>query len=179
MEILSLVDNLEKTLTSSARVPATQKVMVNLNKMLGGWWTRCAWPSPQDLQDAQDMLAQRESVLSQALMDARRIKASAEETSRNQVRESTIVAEAERKAEHMLADAKRRSDALLQDAQQGAHALAQKAQSFGDTQVRESNRYAQEVLSRLEAQLSAALNSIRLGLDSLESQEVKAAAPTD
>ena len=66
-----------------------------------------------------------------------------------------------------------------QDAQQGAHALAQKAQSFGDTQVRESNRYAQEVLSRLEAQLSAALNSIRLGLDSLESQEVKAAAPTD
>ena len=178
MEILSLVDNLEKTLASSARVPATQKVMVNLNRMLE-LVDQMRLAIPQDLQDAQDMLAQRESVLSQALLDARRIKASAEEASRNQVKESAIMAEAERKAEHMLADAKRRSDALLQDAQQGAHTLAQKAQSFGDTQVRESNRYAQEVLSRLETQLSAALNSIRLGLDSLESQEVRAPAPTD
>ena len=169
MEILTLVDKLETTLGSSARVPATQKVVVDLGRMME-MVDQLRLAIPKDVQDAQDMLSQREAIINQSLLDARRIKASAEDESRNKINESKIVVDAEKLSDELLTDAKRRADALLQDAQRSAHDLTNKAQTFGDSQVRESNRYAQDVLARLEMQLSGVLNSIRLGLDSLEEQ---------
>ena len=169
MEILTLVDRLETTLGSSARVPATKKVVVDLGRMME-MVDQMRLAIPKDIQDAQDMLSQRETIINQSLLDARRIKASAADESRIKVNESKIVTDAETRSDELLTDAKRRADALLQDAQRGAHDLTQKAQTFGDSQVKESNRYAQDVLARLETQLSSVLNSIRLGLDSLEEQ---------
>ena len=169
MEILTLVDKLETALGSSARVPATKKVVVDLGRMME-MVDQMRLAIPKDIQDAQDMLSQRETIINQSLLDARRIKASAADESRIKVNESKIVTDAETKSDELLTDAKRRADALLQDAQRGAHDLTQKAQTFGNSQVRESNRYAQDVLARLETQLSSVLNSIRLGLDSLEEQ---------
>ena len=170
MEILTLVDKLETTITSSARLPATHKVVVDLDRMLE-LVDQMRLAIPKDVQESQEMLVQREAIINQALLDSRRIKASAEEESRNQVDQSQIVKEATEKAEELLADAKRRSDALMQDAQQKAHDLTNEAQSYGDSRIKESNRYAHEVLARLEMQLSGVLNSVRLGLDNLEVPE--------
>ena len=167
MEILNLVDKLEHSLTNSARLPATHKVVVDLDRMLE-LVDQVRLAIPQDVREAQELLTQRETFINQALLDARRIKASAEEDSRRQVEESIIVKEAERQAEEILEESKRRSDALLQDSQRKSHQVAQDAQSFGDVRVNEADRYAREVLVRLEQNLASVLSSVRMGLDSLE-----------
>ena len=170
MEILSLIDKLETNVTAGARLPGTHKVMMDADRLLE-LVDQLRVAIPKDVRDSQDMLAQREAIINQALLDARRIKASAEEESRTQVDESAIVKQAEDKAEEALTDAKRRADALLQDSQRKAHDAMQEAQSFSDDRINESNRYATETLFRLEQQLASVLNAVRRGLDTLEEHE--------
>ena len=167
MEILNLVDKLETYLSSSARFPGTHKLMLDSDKMLE-MVDLMRLSIPKDIQESKELLAKREAIVNQALLDARRIKASAEEESRSQMVESVIFKEAENKAEELLSDAKRRADALMQDSQRSAHETTQEAMSFHDTRVLDSNRYAQETLSRLEQQLAMVMNSVRMGLDALD-----------
>jgi vacuolar-type H+-ATPase subunit H len=170
MEILSLVDKLESYASASARLPGTHKVMIDSDRLLE-LVDQLRVAIPKDVRDSQGMLAQREAIINQSLLDARRIKASAEEESRNQVHQHTISQDAEVRAEEILADAKRRADALLQDSQRKAHDAMSEAQSFSDSRISESNRYATETLFRLEQQLASVLNAVRRGLDSLEEHQ--------
>ena len=167
MEILNHVDRLESLATSAGRVPKTRKVLMDLDKVLE-LVDQMRLGIPKDIQEAEEVLEKREALINQSLMDARRIKGSAEEESRNKVDESEISTAARQQAEEVLADAKQRSDALLQDAQRKAHQTMQEAQGFGEGRVTEANTYAHETLRDLEQHLSAVLNSVRRGLDSLE-----------
>jgi F0F1-type ATP synthase membrane subunit b/b' len=129
---------------------------------------------PKDIQEAEGVLDKREALINQSLMDARRIKASAEEESRTKLEESEISQSARQQAETILAEAKQRADALLQDAQRKAHLTMQEAQGFGEGRVSEANVYAHETLRDLEQHLSVVLNSVRRGLDSLEQLQTTA-----
>ena len=120
MEILNHVDRLESLATSAGRVPKTRKVLMDLDKVLE-LVDQIRLDIPKDIQEAEEVLEKREALINQSLMDARRIKASAEEESRNKVDESEISSAARQQAEEVLSDAKQRADALLQDAQRKAH----------------------------------------------------------
>ena len=60
---------------------------------------------------------------------------------------------------------------MLQDSQRQAHQVTQEAQTIQEGRMKDCNQYSYEVLSRLEQQLSSVLNSVRLGLDSIEERE--------
>ena len=170
MDLLNLVDKLETLATSSGKVPGTRKVLMDLDKALE-LVDQMRLGIPKDIQEAEEVMARREAIINQSLLDARRIKSSAEEEGRAKVNESEIVAEAQKQADELLADAKQRADALVQDAQKKAHQMMQESQTFSETRVEEANRYSQETLYNLEQHLSIVLNSVRRGLDSLETQQ--------
>jgi vacuolar-type H+-ATPase subunit H len=167
MEILNLLDKLESMVTTSGRIPATKKAMVDMDRLLD-LVDQIRLALPKEVQEAEEILMKRESVLNTALLEARRIKADADNQSRSRVDESTVVKEANQRAEDVLADAKRKSDLMLQDAQRKALQIAQDAEAFSHQRVGEASQYAQDVLLRLEQQLSTVLNSIRRGLDTLD-----------
>ena len=169
MDLLNLVDKLETLATTSGKVPGTRKVLLDQEKALE-LVDQMRLGIPKDIQEAEEILARREAIINQSLLDARRIKSSAEDESRTKVNESEIVAEAQKQSDEMLAEAKQRSDALVQDAQKKAHQTMQEAQAFADNRVEEANRYSQDTLYNLEQHLSIVLNSVRRGLDSLEGQ---------
>jgi len=170
MEILNLIDRLETAVSSSARLPATHKIVLDADRMLE-LVDQMRLAMPRDMQDAQELMAKREAIINQALLESRRIKASAESESRKQVDESEIVEQANQKAEEIVSEAKRRGDALLQDSQRQAHQVTQEAQAIQEGRMKDCNQYSYDVLSRLEQQLSSVLNSVRLGLDSIEERE--------
>ena len=170
MDLLNLVDKLETLATSSGKVPGTRKVLMDLDKALE-LVDQMRLGIPKDIQEAEEVMARREAIINQSLLDARRIKSSAEEEGRTKVNESEIVSEAQKQADELLADAKQRADALVQDAQKKAHQMMQESQTFSETRVEEANRYSQETLYNLEQHLSIVLNSVRRGLDSLETQQ--------
>lgn len=170
MEILALLDKLETLVTTSGRIPATKKAVVDSDKLLD-LVDQIRLAVPKGIQDADEILMKRESVVNHAVQEARRIKAEAEHDSRTRVEESTLVKESNKRAEEILAEAKRRSDMLLQDTQRKTYQMTQEAQQFADGRVSEASHYAQEVLLKLEQQLSALLNSIRRGLDTLDADK--------
>ncbi|MBI4233350.1 MAG: hypothetical protein HY686_02820 [Chloroflexi bacterium] len=175
MEILSLIDKLEGLVTSSARVPATRKVLIDADRVLD-MVDQLRLAVPKDVQEAQEVLAKREGVINQALLEARRIKNSADEESRSRVDQSEIMRGANSKADEVLSETKKRADAMIQDAQRKAHNIMQEAQGFSDTRYNEANHYAQETLYKLEQELSNLLNGVRRGLDLLGAEQPAAKA---
>ncbi len=167
MDLLQLVDKLESLATDGGKFPGTRKVMIEQDKLLE-LVDQMRLGIPRDVVEAEELMARREAIINQSLLDARRIKSSAEEEGRNKVHDSEIVAQATQKSEQIIADAQERADGIVMDAQKKAHRLMQDAQSFGDTRFEEANQYAQETLYHLEMHLSTVLNSVRRGLDSLE-----------
>ncbi|MFN3973879.1 MAG: hypothetical protein ACK4K2_01160 [Dehalococcoidia bacterium] len=167
MEILSLIDRLETLITTSPRLPATKKVILDTERVLE-LVDHLRLAVPRDVQEAQDILARREGVINAALLEARKIKADAEREGQARLEQSEIVKQANAKAEEVVADAKHRADMLVADAQRKAQRILADAQATAEQRVNEANRYAQEILYRLEESLSGALNSVRRGLDALE-----------
>ncbi|MSQ11525.1 MAG: hypothetical protein EXR48_02330 [Dehalococcoidia bacterium] len=167
MEVLNLLDKLESIVTTSGRIPATKKAIVDIDRLLDVV-DQIRLALPQGIQEADEILMKRESVVNHAVLEARRIKSEAENELRGRLTESNLVKEATQKAEEVLADAKRRADMLLQDSQRKAHQLTQEAEGFAEARTDEANHYTQETLLKLEQQLSSLLNSIRRGLDALD-----------
>ena len=174
MDLLQLVDKLESMATATGKFPGTRKVMIEQDKLLE-LVDQMRLGIPRDIVEAEELMARREAIINQSLLDARRIKSSAEEEGRNKVHDSEIVAQASKKSEEMTSDAQERADGIVMDAQKKAHRLMQDAQSFADQRFEEANQYAHETLYHLEMHLSTVLNSVRRGLDSLEDSTTKAA----
>ncbi|MBI2166214.1 MAG: hypothetical protein HYU29_07430 [Chloroflexi bacterium] len=167
MEILTLIDRLENLVTSASRVPATHKVILDLERVLS-LVDQLRLGVPKDVQDAEQILAKKETLLNHALMEARRIKTSAEEESRSRVDQSEIVKGANRRAEQTLAEAKAKADEMVKAVQDHAQKVRQDANTYAQDRIADSNNYARDVLYSLEQQLSNLLGSIRRGLDVLD-----------
>ncbi|MCY4624711.1 MAG: hypothetical protein OXC99_06910 [Chloroflexi bacterium] len=174
MDLLNLVDKLESIATASGKFPGTRKIMIEQDKLLE-LVDQMRLGVPRDIVEAEELMARREAIINQSLLDARRIKSSAEEEGRNKVHDSEIMSQAHKRSEDMLAEAQEQADGIVMDAQKKAHRLMQDAQSFADQRFEEANQYAQETLYHLEMHLSTVLNSVRRGLDSLEGSPTKAA----
>ena len=174
MDLLTLVDKLESMATASGKFPGTRKIMIEQDKLLE-LVDQMRLGVPRDIVEAEELMARREAIINQSLLDARRIKSSAEEEGRNKVHDSEIVSQAHKKAEEMIVEAQEQADGIVMDAQKKAHRLMQDAQTFADQRFEEANQYAHETLYHLEMHLSTVLNSVRRGLDSLEDSATKAA----
>jgi len=162
-----MLDKLESLVTTSGRIPATKKAVVDSDKLLD-LVDQIRLAVPKGIQDAEEILMKRESLVNHAVQEARRIKSEAEHESRTKVDNDIVVKEAGKKADEVMAEAKRKADLMLQDSQRRAYQITQEAQQFADSRVNEASHYAQEVLLKLEQQLSSLLNSIRRGLDTLD-----------
>jgi len=173
MEVLSLLERLESLLGASTRVPATRKALVDVDKALG-LLDRIRQALPQDLQEAEELLARRDSILNQALMEARRIKAAADDEARARVEQNEVTREAHQRAEAILNEARNRADLILAEARREANRLVKEAEDFAEARINEANRYAQEVLLKLESVLSTQLATVRRGLDLLDMEQTQA-----
>ena len=148
---------MESLVAGSSRLPLTGKIVVDANGLME-LVDRIRTSMPEDLEEAQQIIDKREGVINQAIMDARRLKSSAEQESKTRVTETEVVKGAHRRAEELMSEAQRRAEKSLADAQRQADLMHQDA-----------DQYALEVLSKLESQLSALLSSARRGIEQMES----------
>ncbi len=163
MEILELVDKLESTLSSSARLPMAGRAIVNLEQLLE-MVDQLRSAIPDNMKEAQMILQKRDNILNQALMESRRVRAAGEEEASAKVAENQIVKDAQRKAEETLVEAQHRAQRLLGEADKQARA-----------RIKGSDQYAREVLQKLEQELDNLLGTVRTGIAALD-REVEAVA---
>jgi len=133
---------------------------------------------PADIQEAKEIIRQKESIINQAYLEAQRIRESAEEDARAlttaarqeheaKVQESEIVRVAEEKANEIKEEAMAEAQAIVQDAQRQAYRIIHEAEAEAEARRDGADQYAREVLFNLEERLAELLGQVRRGIDAL------------
>jgi len=133
---------------------------------------------PADIQEAREILNQKESIINQAHLEARRVKESAErqanavttaarEEQASKVDETEIVKESHVKAEGTNQRALQEAQEIVQDAQRRAYHIAEEAEAVAAMRREGADQYAKETLFDLEERLANQLGQVRRGIDTL------------
>ena len=182
MDILQVTDELESLVETGVRVPGfRKKVLVDIGKLTNlGESLRDSVPA--NIQEAQEILKQKESIVNQAYLEAQRIrdeatrdaqeiKSIAQREHHLKVDESEIVKASESRAEEIKDQAMMESALILQDSQRRAFEIQGEMESLAEKRREGADAYAREVLCNLEEHMAQSLAQIRRGIDALRSGE--------
>ena len=159
MDLANLINQLESIIESGRKVPVTNKTLVDTEQILTVI-DQLRASIPKDIQEAKEMLEKREQILNQSLAEAKRVKASAVSESKALLDQNELVKEAQKKAEELLDDSQRRAQRMIEQAE-----LESKNSRQG------ADAYAQEVLYKLEQEVSDVLSTVRRGIEVLDLEQ--------
>jgi vacuolar-type H+-ATPase subunit H len=111
---------------------------------------------PEDIREARQLIQQRDGIMEEALVQAKKITGAAEEEFKARLRESELVRAAQASAHQILSESERKAETVLADAERVAR-----------TRKEDADGYTLEVLRKLDEQLSAFLASVRKGIEAL------------
>ncbi len=158
------MDSLTRT---STKVPGLRnKVMVDMDQ-LAALSDALRSSIPADIQEAREILRQKESMVNQAHLEARRIKEGARQEQTARLDDTEIKRQSELKADKVHQDALQKAQEITQDAQRRAYKIVEDAEELSNTRLEGANQYARETLFELEERLSTVLGQVRRGIDTL------------
>ncbi len=151
MELLDLVDRLESMTAQAKKMPMTNLSMVDAEQMLA-LIDHLRVSVPRSIHEAQELIERREQIVNQTMIDARRIRSTAEGDARLLVDETELVKAAQQRGEEIIQDANSKADRIIGLAEQEA----QRRRDGADD-------YSRDCLSTLEEHVSNMLNEIHAG----------------
>ncbi len=192
MASMDHIAKLEEML-SSGRVPGTARTLVNMEKV-GEVLEELKRELPSQVNDAQTVLRQKEAILKQAELEARRIRAYAdeeattirslaEEQSQSQIEtarteaqdmlsDSEILKAASDKATEIETGADEKANKIVSEAQNKLNLVLAGAEEDAAKRRRGADNYAREVLFMLEEKIADTLGQVRSGIDVLDAQNM-------
>jgi hypothetical protein len=169
---------LQQLYSSANRVPGLRrKVMVDADQF-SRVIDELRTAMPADIQEAQEIIRQKDSILNQAYLESQRVKSKIEDEVSAQkvasqrehesmVGESAILKVAEVRGEEIREEAQGEAEEVIQNAQRRAYRIITEAEDIASSRREGANQYASEVMFSLEEQLSEILGQIRRGIDTL------------
>ena len=159
-----------------------RRVLVDIDRLMS-YANELRASVPAEMQEAEEVIRQKDSMINQASLEARRIKeAAAQEAAAitetaqrehlSKVDETEIVRAAEVKAEEIREEALQESRRITQEAQEKAFRMTNESEAHATRKREGADQYAREVLAHLEEELSVALGQVRRGMDRL-SQDIE------
>lgn len=188
MDFEQTIQELQSLYNTANRVPGfRKKIMIDADQF-AAVITAVRGSLPASVQEAQEILKQKDSILNQAYLEAQRVKANVDEEVAEQIEaarqehmskvdESEIVKSAEARAQEIRDEAMAEAQEIVQDAQRTAFQNLSEADDAAANRRAGADQYAREILFSMEEQLSEILGQIRRGIDSLPSEP--GAAPSD
>jgi hypothetical protein len=147
MDILHLVDRLEELFNQSRPIPLTHNVIVDEDRMLE-IIDQMRISIPDEVKNAEQIIAQRDRVLAQAQEEANRTIKLAKDKGDDIVARDAIVEAAQSRAEQIISQARAEAENIRMDA----------------------DDYIIETLGSLEAELTRLINQARNGIASLTAE---------
>ena len=144
MDILHLIDRLEELFNESRAIPFTHNVVVDEEKMLD-LIDQMRVAIPDEMRNAQQVMAQRDRILAHAQEEANRTLLLARE-----------------KGEQLL-----EKDSIVQNAQYYAEQRVTDIITEADQSRRDADHYVIETLTHLELELERYLNQVRNGIQTV------------
>ncbi len=192
MASMDHIAKLEEML-NSGRVPGTARTLINMEKV-GEVLEELKRELPSQVNDAQTVLRQKEAILKQAELEARRIRAYADEeattirslaeeqsssqleTARNDAQnmlsESEIVKASDEKASEIEKAAQDKASKIVAESQNKLNQVLAGAEKDAADRRRGADNYAREVLFMLEEKIADTLGQVRSGIDVLDAQNM-------
>ena len=181
MNLEQAIQELQAFHDSSTRVPGFRKKVMVDGDRFAALIEAMKNSMPTEIQEAREVISQKDSILNQAYLESQRLKSAGEEKvaahieaaqkeHMAKVDESEIVASANVRAQEITDEAMEEAQAILQDAQKRAYSSVGTADQVAVSRREGADQYAREVLFSLEEQLSESLGQIRRGIDLLPIQ---------
>ena len=155
MDITNIIDRLDALVNTSRRMPATRNRLVDEEKIVK-LLEQLRLAIPQDMRSAQEVIEKKDSILTQAQLDARRIRNEAEEEFAARLDENEL-----------LVAARGQAEAVSEETERKATRLMEQVESEVRRNRADADSYVIETLRNLEREASNVLTSIRKGLDTL------------
>ena len=155
MDIINVIDRLDALVNTSTKVPATRSRLVDVEKVME-LLEQLRLTIPQDVKAAQEVIERKDAILSQAQIDARRIRNEAEEEFVARLDQNEILVAARAKAQQ-----------LVEEADEKAGKLMERVETESRSTQAQSDAYVVQSLRSLEQELTSVLASVRKGLDNV------------
>ncbi|HLF71590.1 MAG TPA: hypothetical protein VI759_05505 [Dehalococcoidia bacterium] len=178
MDILHLIDRLEELVAEARRMPIGQGVVIDRRRVLE-LVDHMRSTVPWEVKEAQEIVTERDALIEEARRQSEAIVHKAELEAEEKLDETALVQQAEREARAIIERAEERAQALLDEAQSQVQVRLRQAEQASANQMDEADRYALEMLRRLDAQLSAFSATVRQGMSALEGGESVHAGAAD
>lgn len=149
MQFLEMIDALEDMAEDARRVPGTGRVMLDREE-LARIIDRMRATAPAELREAEEIRERGESIVNEAYVFAKKMKAKTQEDHRQAIQDSAIVEEAEEKAQQIILDAEREIERMKQRTEGDAARL-----------IKDSDVYAAQSLERLLNNLEQVTQNIQ------------------
>ena len=178
MDVNEILSELETLKNAGTRVPGFRgKIMVESDKLVR-LSESIKSGMPADIEEAQAIIMQKDGIISQAYLEANRVREESENTAQElssaasvaheeRVSDSEIIKEASSRGGEITANATTEAQSIVQDARRKAYSLLNDAEASAATQREGADRYSREVLAGLEEKLAEVLSQVRRGIDTL------------
>ena len=190
MTIMTQLEDLEAMITGG-RVPGTARTLLNLAKVTTGI-NEVKAELPTQINEAEGIVRQKEAIIKQAELEARRIRAYADEeaTTIRQLAEeqsSTLLTSSQAEAHRMVenteitrvatenaaateSEARTRAGEMIDDAENRVNGILNEANTQADQRRKGADNYVREVLFALEERVADTLGQVRGGIDLLDAR---------
>ena len=155
VEALKILEKLEALTSSATKLPLTNRAVLNPAD-LNALCTALKKALPKGIAEAQQIIRFKDSILTQAQAEAKRIRSEADEQSMTKVSDTQVYRDARTTAEHIIAEAREQAGEVLE-----------RAEEIARQRVKGADDYADEVLEKLEGELGALLATARRGREIL------------
>lgn len=177
-DMKNILGDLEASIQSANKVPGIgNKAMVDIKK-LKSIYDALSQSIPEEILEASEVIKQKESIINQAYLEAKRTKEIAQQESASindkargeydqKVSDSEVTRGAELKSEEIISDANEKATGIVQESQTEAGQIVDKAQTEATQRKDGADQYSKEVLFNIEERLSQVLGQVRRGIDAL------------
>jgi len=186
MDTDQILDEINELSKSATKVPGFRgKIMIDSGK-LDAIYGEIKEGLPADLQEARSIILQKDSIINQAELQAKRLKEEAAQSAveidtaasqahSERVSDSEVLKEANTQGDSIKAAAAAEAQNIVREAQRKAYTITTEAESYSTIQREGADRYSMEVLAGLEEKMSEILGQVRRGMDSLRVDETSGA----
>lgn len=156
MAIQELIDRLENIIAQGSRLPVVDKVLVSMPEVLAVL-DELRLAVPEEVKEARRVLKERDHLLAEAQKEAARLLADSHAALDARIRDSEMVRRAEERAREVLQKAQAEAQAILEEMESRVNATKSGA-----------DKYALEVLRKLDVHLANFQSAVRRGIEVLE-----------
>jgi len=142
---------LETLINTSKAMPVTGSILIDKKKIME-LVDQLRLGIPQEVKAAEEVLAQKDQIINNAMVDARRAKVKAEDEFREKLNQNEL---------------RKRGEETLREAEQRAARIIEQAEAESQARRTEADAYALRCLRAFERELNSLNGSVRKGIDLL------------